>query len=135
MSYKEDKAKLTAKQVLTRIVSILACGAGIAACLYSLSLQIQDVGNIVSSACWFSGLGSVVAAIAGYVVTCSPRHRNFVSAAVIAMLVLGVVAFLAERQFLQVHVVILLTLAVLVVQAIVLVVYHHLLKREDPLAL
>lgn len=135
METAKPSEKLSAKQVLLRLLSVVACGMGAAACVFSLSLQIVDVGSFIASACWFVGLGTVTAGIAGYVVTCSPRHANVVALATVAIIAIGAGTFWLERAYLWAQAVILLTLVVLVVEAAALYAYHRLLKREDPRAL
>ena len=135
MEQVEAKEKLGAFQLALRIVSVIVCGIGCAACAQSLSLQIADVGSLVASVCWFSGLGTVTVAVGGYVVTCSPRRVNAVPVAVVAIAAIAVLVFWMEHSYLWTQAIVALTLAVLVVEICMLVICHKILKREDPQAL
>ncbi len=123
---------LTTKQVLTRIISVLVCSVGASACGYSLTLQVAETGNIISSITWFSGLFAVVFAIAGYAVTCNPGQKSYVPVAATIILILAIVGAALSRIYLYVDAVILCALVAAAIQCVVLVVYHFILKREDP---
>ncbi len=119
-----------------RAVSVLVCAAGAAASAYSLIIQFQEVGNIMASVCWFSGLFSLVAGISGYAVTCLGRKgRKRTWAAVLAGLALAVAAFLYAQARLPLHTVASIAIACVCVQAVLLFIWHFVLKREDPDAL
>lgn len=128
----EQTKRLTTKQVLTRIVSVLVCGVGASACGYSLTLQVAETGNIISSVTWFSGLFAVVFAIAGYAVTCNPGQKSYVPVATTIILILAIAGSALSRIYLYVDAVIICALIAAAIQCIVLIVYHFILKREDP---
>ena len=128
----ESKGRLTPKQVITRAISIIVCGVGAAACGYSLTMQVAEVGNITASVTWFSGLFAVVFALAGYAVTCEPDKRSYIPFAVVCILALAVCGAVFERLYLYTDMVIMIALIAAAVQCVVLVIYHFLLKREDP---
>lgn len=131
----EQTKRLMHKQIFTRIISILVCGVGASACGYSLTLQVAETGNIISSVTWFSGLFAVVFAIAGYAVTCNPGQKSYVPVAATIILILAVAGTTAARLFLYVDAVIMCALIAAAIQLVVLIVYHFILKREDPDAL
>ena len=123
---------LTAKQVIVRILSVLVCGVGAAACVYSLSLQVEEVGTMMASMTWFSGLGAVVLALAGYAVTCDPgKGKSRVPLAACCIVVLAAVFAVLALTYLYDMLVVNIALCAAAVQAIVLVVYHFILKSED----
>lgn len=128
----EQTKPLTAKQVFTRIISVLVCGVGASACGYSLTLQVAETGNIISSVTWFSGLFAVVFAIAGYAVTCNPGQKSYVPVAATIILILAIAGSALSRIFLYVDAVIISALIAAAIQCVVLIVYHFILKREDP---
>ena len=132
MSTMEQTKPLTAKQVFTRIISVLVCGVGASACGYSLTLQVAETGNIISSVTWFSGLFAVVFAIAGYAVTCNPGQKSYVPVAATIILILAIAGSALSRIFLYVDAVIISALIAAAIQCVVLIVYHFILKREDP---
>lgn len=127
--------KLTAKQVIVRVIAMLSCGVGVATCVYSLSMQVIELGNIFASVCWFSGLFAVVLSISAYVVTCGPGYKNRVPLAVVVVALVAVAVFVLERNYAFMWLVIGIALGVVALNVLVLVIYHFLLKREDPLAL
>lgn len=128
----EQTKPLTAKQVITRIISVIVCGVGASACGYSLTLQVAETGNFISSVTWFSGLFAVVFAIAGYAVTCNPGQKSYVPVAATIILILAIVGSALSRIFLYVGAVITSALIAAAIQCIVLIFYHFMLKREDP---
>lgn len=132
----DNEYRLTVKQIVTRIISVIACGAGASGCVYSLTMQIAEAGALMTSLMWFAGLAAVVASIAGYVVTCDPgRGKGYVPAAVVCILAICVVCVVLERIYLYDFLVVVIGLAAMLVEAVVLVVYHYLLKAADPDAL
>ena len=133
MGAMEAEYHLTFKQVAVRILSVLVCGIGAAGCAYSLSLQVQEVGTMMASLTWFSSLGAAVLAIAGYASTCDPgRGKSRVAAAVVVIALVGAVGVVLEKVYLYDMEVIELSVVAGLFQTVVLVVYHFLLKREDP---
>lgn len=132
----ENGYRLKKRQVLTRIVSVLVAGIGGSACVFSLLMQVQEIGTLVASAVWFSGLAAVVFALAGYAVSCDPGRGNaHIPTAVAVGIVLVVAGSILARMYLYAHVVIAIALAAAAVEGVVLIIYHFVLKREDPEAL
>lgn len=132
----ENEYRLSARQVLTRIISVLVIGIGGSACGFSLLLQVQEIGTLIASVTWFSGLAAVVFALAGYAVSCDPgKGKSYIPPAVIVGAVLVVTGTILARIFLYVHIVIIIALIAAAVEGIVLIAYHFALKREDPEAL
>lgn len=132
----ESEYHLTFKQVLTRIISVIVCGIGTAGCIYSLSLQVDEVGTMTASLTWFSGLGAVVLAIAGYAVTVDPgRGKSRLPLAVVLILAIGVVCAMIYMGMLYDMAVVFISLACCCIEGIVLIIYHFVLKSEDPDAL
>ena len=132
----QGKEKLGFARAAFRAVSVLACAVGAAACAYSLVLQFRETADIRASVCWFSGLFSLVGGIAGYATTSlgrkGPRHTWVAFAVGIA---LAALAFLVEERCCSIETVIAVAVVSFVVQGVLLVVCHFVLKREDPYAL
>ena len=131
-----ENEKLTFKRAAMRAVSVIACAVGGAASAYSLLIQLQEVGNIMASVCWFSGLFSLVGGISGYAVTClgrKGRRRTWI--AVLAGAVLGAAAFAWMRASLSLQTVVSVAIICVCVQVVLLFAWHFVLKREDPRAL
>lgn len=132
----ENEYRLTKKQVLTRIISVIVAGIGGSACGFSLLIQVQEIGTLIASITWFSGLIAVVFALAGYAVSCDPgRGKSYIPVAVCIGAVLVVTGTVLARIFLYTHVVIYIALIAAAVEGVVLIVYHFILKREDPEAI
>ena len=131
----ESKKPLTPRQIFVRIISVIVCGVGASACGYSLTMQVIEVGNVTASITWFSGLFAVVFALAGYAVTTDPATKSHIPAAVTAILILATAGAILSRMFLYVDMVIKIALIAAAIQLVVLVLYHFVLKREDPDAL
>lgn len=132
----ESSYHLTRKQVLTRIISMLVCAVGVSACAYSLTMQVREIGTMMSSITWFSGLFAVVFAIAGYAVTCDiGREKNYVRPAVLGIVLLSICCIVFSQLLLYTTQVIVVALIAAAIQLVVLVAYHFALKREDPDAL
>lgn len=127
---------LTPKQIIVRIISIIVCGVGASACAYSLTIQVAEVGAMMASFVWFAGLGAVVAALAGYTVTCDPgKKKGYVPLAAVCIFAIAGVLVVLEKMYLYDYNVIVIALIALAVQAVVLIVYHFILKAQDPDAL
>lgn len=136
MDAMDTEYHLTPKQVVTRIISVIVCGVGVSACAYSLTIQVAEVGAMMASVVWFSGLGAVVAALAGYTVTCDPgKKRGYVPLATVCVLAIGGVLVVLEKLYLYDFNVVVIALIALAVQVVVLVAYHFVLKAQDPDAL
>lgn len=129
----DNTYRLSPRQVLTRIISVIIAGVGGSACGYSLLLQVQEIGTIIASITWFSGLAAVVFALAGYAVSCDPgKGKSYIPIAVICGVVLVVVGTALMKIYLYVHMVIIIALIAALIEGIVLIYYHFALKREDP---
>ena len=129
----ENDYHLTPKQVITRIISVLACAIGVGTCIYSLGLQIEDVGTATASITWFAGLGCVVFASAGYVVTCDPgKGKSRIPIAVVCIAALAILWAVLAQTYLYTGLVITVALIGIGVQLVVLIVYHYILKAQDP---
>ena len=129
----DSEHQLTTKQILTRIVSIIVAGVGGSACGFSLTLQVQEIGTIIASITWFSGLFAVVFALAGYAVSCDPgKGKSWIPAAATIIIVLAITGSVLSRMFLWPQIVILIALIAAAIEGIVLIIYHFILKREDP---
>lgn len=132
----ENEYKLKKRQVLTRIVSVIIAGIGGSACGYSLLLQVQEIGTIIASLTWFSGLSAVVFALAGYAVSCDPgKGKTYIPVAVVCGVILMIVGTVLAKLFLYVHLVIIIALIAAAIEGVVLIIYHFILKREDPQAI
>lgn len=130
-----EKTKLTASQIFTRFISVIVGGIGASACVFSLSLQIEEIGTTMSSLVWFSGLAGVVAAAAGYAAACNPRQgTSWILPAIIAGVIIAGVCLYLELQYLRPYNVVFVALVALVVEAVWLIVFRFILKRSDPLA-
>ena len=132
----QEREKLGFVRAAFRVVSVLACAVGAAACAYSFVLQFRETTDIRSSICWFSGLFSLVGGIAGYATTSLGRkgpRRTWIAFAV--GIVLAVAAFLVEERCCSIETVIAAAAIAFVVQGALLVVCHFVLKHEDPYAL
>ena len=131
----ETKYRLTPKQVVARIISVIVCGIGASSCFFSVTLQMEEVGTTIARVVWFAGLGCAVAACAGYAASCDPgKGKSWKVVAVIcAFLVAAGVYhhFLEDLYAIQVAYIALVALAV---EALWLVIYHFILKFQDPLS-
>ena len=130
----DNEYRLSARQILTRIISVIVAGVGGSACGFSLLMQVQEIGTIIASITWFSGLLAVVFALSGYAVSCDPgKGKSYIPLAVGAVLVITGSAL--ARIYLYAHMVIVIALIAAAVEGVVLIIYHFILKREDPEAL
>ena len=131
----DNEYRLSARQILTRIISVIVAGVGGSACGFSLLMQVQEIGTIIASITWFSGLLAVVFALAGYAVSCDPgKGKSYIPLAVVIGAVLVITGSALARIYLYAHMVIVALIAA-AVEGVVLIIYHFILKREDPEAL
>jgi hypothetical protein len=132
----DNEYRLSARQILTRIISVIVAGVGGSACGFSLLMQAQEIGTIIASITWFSGLLAVVFALAGYAVSCDPgKGKSYIPLAVVIGAVLVITGSALARIYLYAHMVIVIALIAAAVEGVVLIIYHFILKREDPEAL
>lgn len=132
----DNEYRLSARQILTRIISVIVAGVGGSACGFSLLMQVQEIGTIIASITWFSGLLAVVFALSGYAVSCDPgKGKSYIPLAVVIGAVLVITGSALARIYLYVHMVIVIALIAAAVEGVVLIIYHFILKREDPEAL
>lgn len=132
----ETTYRLTKKQIITRVISVVVAGIGGGACGFSLTLQVAEIGTIIASLTWFSGLFAVVFALAGYAVSCDPgKGKSQVPLASTLIVAITIAAAVLARIFLYAQIVIYIALGAAAVECVILVIYHILLKREDPDAL
>lgn len=131
-----NEYRLSARQILTRIISVIVAGVGGSACGFSLLMQVQEIGTVIASITWFSGLSAVVFALAGYAVSCDPgKGKTYIPLAVAIGAILVITGSALARIYLYAHIVIIIALIAAGIEGIVLIVYHFILKREDPEAL
>ncbi len=127
---------ITIKQVLLRILSVIVAAIGVAACARSLAQQTTSTGDITVTAAWFAGLLALAAACAGYACTTTPHgKKNWVIPSVIIGIILCVAIIYYEVNNLYIEQTIIISAIALIVQAIVLVIYHFILRAQDPDAL
>lgn len=132
----DNEYRLSARQILTRIISVIVAGVGGSACGFSLLMQVQEIGTIIASITWFSGLLAVVFALSGYAVSCDPgKGKSYIPRAVVIGAVLVITGSALARIYLYAHMVIVIALIAAAVEGVVLIIYHFILKREDPEAL
>lgn len=132
----DNEYRLSARQILTRIISVIVAGVGGSACGFSLLMQVQEIGTIIASITWFSGSLAVVFALAGYAVSCDPgKGKSYIPLAVVIGAVLVITGSALARIYLYAHMVIVIALIAAAVEGVVLIIYHFILKREDPEAL
>lgn len=132
----DNEYRLSARQILTRIISVIVAGVGGSACGFSLLMQVQEIGTIIASITWFSGTLAVVFALAGYAVSCDPgKGKSYIPLAVVIGAVLVITGSALARIYLYAHMVIVIALIAAAVEGVVLIIYHFILKREDPEAL
>lgn len=132
----DNEYRLSARQILTRIISVIVAGVGGSACGFSLLMQVQEIGAIIASITWFSGLLAVVFALSGYAVSCDPgKGKSYIPLAVVIGAVLVITGSALARIYLYAHMVIVIALIAAAVEGVVLIIYHFILKREDPEAL
>lgn len=132
----DNEYRLSARQILTRIISVIVAGVGGSACGFSLLMQVQEIGTIIASITWSSGLLAVVFALAGYAVSCDPgKGKSYIPLAVVIGAVLVIAGSALARIYLYAHMVIVIALIAAAVEGVVLIIYHFILKREDPEAL
>ena len=131
-----NEYRLSARQIITRIISVIVAGIGGSACGFSLLMQVQEIGTVIASITWFSGLAAVVFALAGYAVSCDPgKGKSYIPLAVVIGAILVIVGATLARMYLYAHVVIIIALIAAAVEGVVLIIYHFILKREDPEAI
>lgn len=131
-----NEYRLSARQILTRIISVIVAGVGGSACGFSLLMQVQEIGTVIASITWFSGLSAVVFALAGYAVSCDPgKGKTYIPLAVVIGTILVITGSALARIYLYAHIVIIIALIAAAIEGIVLIIYHFILKREDPEAL
>lgn len=131
-----NEYRLSARQILTRIISVIVAGVGGSACGFSLLMQVQEIGTVIASITWFSGLSAVVFALAGYAVSCDPgKGKTYIPLAAVIGAILVITGSALARIYLYAHIVIIIALIAAAIEGIVLIVYHFILKREDPEAL
>ncbi len=131
-----NEYRLSARQILTRIISVIVAGVGGSACGFSLLMQVQEIGTVIASITWFSGLSAVVFALAGYAVSCDPgKGKTYIPLAVVIGAILVIAGSALARIYLYAHIVIIIALIAAAIEGIVLIIYHFILKREDPEAL
>ena len=132
----DNEYRLSARQILTRIISVIVAGVGGSACGFSLLMQVQEIGTIIASITWFSGLLAVVFALSGYAVSCDPgKGKSYIPLAVVIGAVLVITGSALARIYLYAHMVIVIALIAAAVEGVVLIIYHFILNREDPEAL
>lgn len=132
----DNEYRLSARQILTRIISVIVAGVGGSACGFSLLMQVQEIGTIIASITWFSGLLAVVFALSGYAVSCDPgKGKSYIPLAVVIGAVLVITGSALACIYLYAHMVIVIALIAAAVEGVVLIIYHFILKREDPEAL
>lgn len=132
----DNEYRLSARQILTRIISVIVAGVGGSACGFSLLMQVQEIGTIIASITWFSGLLAVVFALSGYAVSCDPgKGKSYIPLAVVIGAVLVITGSALAHIYLYAHMVIVIALIAAAVEGVVLIIYHFILKREDPEAL
>lgn len=132
----DNEYRLSARQILTRIISVIVAGVGGSACGFSLLMQVQEIGTIIASITWFSGWLAVVFALSGYAVSCDPgKGKSYIPLAVVIGAVLVITGSALARIYLYAHMVIVIALIAAAVEGVVLIIYHFILKREDPEAL
>lgn len=132
----DNEYRLSARQILTRIISVIVAGVGGSACGFSLLMQVQEIETIIASITWFSGLLAVVFALSGYAVSCDPgKGKSYIPLAVVIGAVLVITGSALARIYLYAHMVIVIALIAAAVEGVVLIIYHFILKREDPEAL
>lgn len=132
----DNEYRLSARQILTRIISVIVAGVGGSACGFSLLMQVQEIGTIIAAITWFSGLLAVVFALSGYAVSCDPgKGKSYIPLAVVIGAVLVITGSALARIYLYAHMVIVIALIAAAVEGVVLIIYHFILKREDPEAL
>ncbi|PWL77454.1 MAG: hypothetical protein DBY20_08765 [Coriobacteriia bacterium] len=99
-------------------------------------MQVQEIGTVIASITWFSGLSAVVFALAGYAVSCDPgKGKTYIPLAVVIGAILVITGSALARIYLYAHIVIIIALIAAAIEGIVLIIYHFILKREDPEAL
>lgn len=131
-----NEYRLSARQILTRIISVIVAGVGGSACGFSLLMQVQEIGTVIASITWFSGLSAVVFALAGYAVSCDPgKGKTYIPLAVVIGAILVITGSALARIYLYAHVVIIIALIAAAIEGVVLIIYHFILKREDSEAL
>ena len=131
-----NEYRLSARQILTRIISVIVAGVGGSACGFSLLMQVQEIGTVIASITWFSGLSAVVFALAGYAVSYDPgKGKTYIPLAVVIGAILVITGSALARIYLYAHIVIIIALIAAAIEGIVLIIYHFILKREDPEAL
>lgn len=127
------KNKVTLTQIITRTICVIACAIGASACVFSLTLQVEEIGTTMSSVVWFSGLFAVVVACGGYAAACNPRQGNsWILPAVIGVVGGAGIALQYELMYLRSYEVAYVALVAFAVCALWLIVYRQILKYQDP---
>ena len=119
----DNEYRLSARQILTRTISVIVAGVGGSACGFSLLMQVQEIGTIIASITWFSGLLAVVFALAGYAVSCDPgKGKSYIPLAVVIGAVLVITGSALARIYLYAHMVIVIALIAAAVEGVVLII-------------
>ena len=117
-----NEYRLSARQILTRIISVIVAGVGGSACGFSLLMQVQEIGTVIASITWFSGLSAVVFALAGYAVSCDPgKGKTYIPLAVVIGAILVITGSALARIYLYAHIVIIIALIAAAIEGIVLI--------------
>ena len=125
---------LTFKQVIVRILSIIVGGIGTGVCICSLTIQVEQVGAVTASIMW---LAALVTALTGGAVSVDPgRGKSHVPAAAVGIIAVGIMSTIYLKLNVRWDFVVIMTGVVsAAIMGVVLVIYHFVLKAEDPDAL
>lgn len=127
---------VTLTQIITRTICVIVCAIGASACIFSLTLQVEEIGTTMSSIVWFSGLFAVVVACGGYAASCKPREgSSWIIPALIGVVGGAGIALQWELMYLRSYEVAYFALVAFAVCAVWCLIYRQILKHEDPDAL
>ncbi len=127
-----DSEHITIKQVILRVLSVIVAAIGVAACARSLIQQTTETADLMVTATWFIGLLGLTAACAGYACTTTPHgKKNRVVVSVVLGIALCALILDYEINNLYIDQTIIFSVMALLVQAVVLVIYHFILRAQD----
>ncbi len=117
-------------QVFVRIVAVLTGGVGIAVCLYSLTLQFDDVQGTFASICWFAGLMNLVVSIAAYASTYR-REVGRVALYVILVIIVACITIVLLVAFLDLSTILVAAVILFVLQIVLLIICRLYLRSKN----
>ena len=127
-----NKDYTPAERAFLRTIAVLLGPIGAATCIYSFILQISDTGSLYASLTWFSGLFGLVISLSSYVcaVDFFGKEKNHVLVSLIIGTALTITFFILMRLFFYSSQVIIVAIIAMLIQGIILLIYHVVLRMR-----